>query len=161
MTDLTPEEAALLTEEREIWARAEVATRGPWQICGARGKVNVAGRRDCIYHKVGPDDDEVAAVWFNTETGLGWADAQFIAHARTDIPGLLSTIATLRARLARAEGERVPPGWRLVPRIPTEEMVDSGVKQQLRDRRLVMVFTAMADASPSPPGAVSRAEEGT
>lgn len=39
--------------------------------------------------KVAPDD---------------WSTADFIAHARTDIPRLLSTVARLRARLAAIEG---------------------------------------------------------
>lgn len=69
--------------EKEIEAirkRAEMATEGPWQKDGA---IDIHS----------PDGTEVAAAWG------GYADQEFIAHARQDIPKLLAEIERLRSGL--------------------------------------------------------------
>ena len=66
--------------EKEIEAirkRAEMATEGPWQKDGA---IDIHS----------PNGTEVAAAWG------GYADQEFIAHAREDIPKLLAEIERLR-----------------------------------------------------------------
>ena len=72
--------------EKEIEAirkRAEMATEGPWQKDGA---IDIHS----------PDGTEVAAAWG------GYADQEFIAHARQDIPKLLAEIERSRELLVKA-----------------------------------------------------------
>lgn len=63
----------------EIEARANAATEGPWDLIGGGEYVTPVGIM------VAPDDG-----------GVNGADAEFIAHARTDVPAL---VAALRAVL--------------------------------------------------------------
>ena len=67
-------------------------TPGPWQISGVRSKFTCGHQRDMVAHDVGPDGDKVCAVWFEEQTGLGWADAKLIAAA----PDLLEALKALR-----------------------------------------------------------------
>jgi hypothetical protein len=85
-----------LTDEQvaEIRARVDAATEGPW------------------IPEVYPD----GRAWVNHETGESLfslhgfpADAEFIAHARTDVELLLADRARLTERLAEVEAA-VPPG---------------------------------------------------
>ena len=72
--------------EKEIEAirkRAEMATEGPWQKDGA---IDIHS----------PNGTEVAAAWG------GYADQEFIAHARQDIPKLLAEIERSRELLVKA-----------------------------------------------------------
>lgn len=69
--------------EKEIEAirkRAEMATEGPWQKDGA---IDIHS----------PNGTEVATAWG------GYANQEFIAHAREDIPKLLAEIERLRSGL--------------------------------------------------------------
>lgn len=78
-----------------ILARADAATEGPWRRDGNHpAKIR------------GADGDTIARIvyesnadGFNTQCE---ADATFIAHARTDIPALVSEITRLRTALAHA-----------------------------------------------------------
>ena len=63
----------------EIEARANAATEGPWDLIGGGEYVTPVGIM------VAPDDG-----------GVNGADAEFIAHARTDVPDMA---AALRAVL--------------------------------------------------------------
>lgn len=98
MTD----EAPMLTAEMEaaIRRRVEAATPGPWEV---------ESWRDDEY---GPTEQYVGmrmapeGWWDIDSTMLTPGDAEFIAHARTDIPTLLATFDQLRERLAQAEAER-------------------------------------------------------
>jgi hypothetical protein len=89
-----------------IRARAEAATPGPWQevLCpksafdgkdwigvASEDVVGKGGLGVCINGRVG-DGHEVQSV----------ADAEFIAHARTDIPALLAEVDRLREQVKRA-----------------------------------------------------------
>ena len=72
--------------EKEIEAirkRAKMATEGPWQKDGA---IDIHA----------PNGTEVAAAWG------GYADQEFIAHAREDIPKLLAEIERSRELLVKA-----------------------------------------------------------
>jgi len=75
-------------ELAEIEARANAATPGPWELC----------QSETHCHVVYPDDTHVGGV-----DGEHWwpADAEFVAHARTDIPRLLAEVRALRKELAR------------------------------------------------------------
>ena len=74
----------------EIEALANAATEGPWTASGPFiGAVNAPEEDDPIFAEVNGEDDERAEL-----------DAEFIAHARTDVPAL---VAALRAVLAEAD----------------------------------------------------------
>ena len=76
----------------EIEARANAATEGPWDLIGGGEYVTPVGIM------VAPDDG-----------GVNGADAEFIAHARTDVPAL---VAALRAvlKLHKEDGHGWGPG---------------------------------------------------
>jgi hypothetical protein len=67
-----------------IRRRADAATDGPWT--GANYRMALAG--------------------LATSTGNHAADAEFIAHARTDVPALLAEVERLRAELTQANEQR-------------------------------------------------------
>lgn len=89
MTGLTPTQEQPMTQERldEIEAREAKATEGPWGVDGPAQ----CGPGDslAVYHV--EDGGTVAYVQ------PSWDDAEFIAHARTDIPALLAEVERLRA----------------------------------------------------------------
>lgn len=68
----------------EIEARANTATKGPWEIIG--GNEYLTG----LDIHIGPSD----------EGGIRLRDAEFIAHARTDVPELLEIIREQAAQIA-------------------------------------------------------------
>jgi hypothetical protein len=75
----------------EIEARAEAASNGPWWFDG----------RD-IFHK--PSDSNLDAIviplpltWHETQA-VARADAEFVAHARDDIPWLIARVRALEAQ---------------------------------------------------------------
>lgn len=68
----------------EIEARADAATKGPWEIIG--GNEYLTG----LDVHIGPSD----------EGGIRLRDAEFLAHARTDVPELLEIIRKQAAQIA-------------------------------------------------------------
>lgn len=88
------------TELQAIAQRAEKATEGPWENCRGFVRSPVHG-------------SEMTAPGFTVTTSCLWvaecrdgeafynadANADFIAHARTDIPALLAEITRLRAQV--------------------------------------------------------------
>ena len=78
---MTPEQLATLTDaEREIWARAQAATPGPWysrehEIYSGSYQGGIAIL----------DDDPLAGI-----------DVPFVTNARADIPALLVALADAR-----------------------------------------------------------------
>ena len=84
MTDQTP----ILTPARlaEIEARTRAATPGPW---------------DWVDYGEVITRDEHDSIAMAMETTMGHTNAAFIAHARTDIPALLSHLRALEAENAR------------------------------------------------------------
>ena len=108
--------------EKEIEAirkRAEMATEGPWQKDGA---IDIHS----------PNGTEVAAAWG------GYADQEFIAHAREDIPKLLAEIDRLNSELSKysqSEFENMCEDWYA---LSAGEYSDKGVeitKRELVGRR--------------------------
>jgi hypothetical protein len=81
-----------------IKRRTEAATPGPWQELATDWNDN--GFMVSGYVARLRDDGRVDDI---TGDGLPLADAEFIAHARTDIPALVAEIESLRAKLAAAE----------------------------------------------------------
>jgi type VI protein secretion system component VasK len=86
--------------EREIQARCEAATPGPWYNGDGSvdrffaGKNTVASTARVIVERATYNDE------FDQQT---YADIEFIAHARTDLPDALDEIARLRAELDAAQ----------------------------------------------------------
>lgn len=68
----------------EIEARANAATKEPWEIIG--GNEYLTG----LDIHIGPSD----------EGGIRLRDAEFLAHARTDVPELLEIIREQAAQIA-------------------------------------------------------------
>ena len=90
----------------QIRARAGAATKGPWEVCAfdsghSKFEMSVsvitasAGDRICDMDGLGRTLNEIDA------RDDGMADAEFIAHARTDVPALE---AAVRAALAITPG---------------------------------------------------------
>jgi hypothetical protein len=73
-----------------IKARAEVATPGPWEEDGS--EIYVVGSRAWVAESCHLAEYGV--------TAHGDLDAEFIAHARTDVPALVAEVERLRADLA-------------------------------------------------------------
>lgn len=89
MTDHTPPTAQQLDD---IAARVTAATPGPWQ-----GKAELASHIVCT----APKDGTYSVLW-NAEWATE-ADAEFTAHAREDVPALLTEVRHLRAQPSAIE----------------------------------------------------------
>lgn len=78
-----------------IRARAEAATKGPWACADPMkyDKMQVTGSMGQV----------CKTDLYGFEYPQCWDNGDFIAHARTDIPALLSYIAELEAKLAHRE----------------------------------------------------------
>lgn len=71
-----------------VKARAEKATSGPWESYSVPGR----NRSAAGYAAVEVAETEVQV----TRDVGGWFDADFIAHARTDVPALVAEVARLQ-----------------------------------------------------------------
>ncbi len=93
-----------------IEARAEAATKGPWHVDGAPDEAKYI-----VQYTSGGGVHVGTYVTDLVETD---EDAEFIAHARTDIPALLAMVREQRAaldavlNLANAHGRQ---GFRVTP----------------------------------------------
>lgn len=87
MSELTPERLA------EIKERTEKATPGPWDAYTVPGM----NRSSDGYSAVGIAETEVQV----TRDAGGWFDADFIAHARTDVPALVAEVVRLQGIIDR------------------------------------------------------------
>lgn len=106
--------------EAEIRTREMVATRGPWGLYEeATGRVDVAAelaetghgyrcRRGIAQLDTEPiDNDPTHRDWSEAEDNEQVRiDAEFIAHARDDVPALLTEIDRLRTELAKTVEQR-------------------------------------------------------
>jgi hypothetical protein len=99
----------LNAEELEaIRKRVEAATAGPWY----NTRWDVATEPDCTTGY--PSSPESICGTFDgeyIENPNGINDAEFIAHARQDVPKLLAEIEHLTTELARIEEERENDYW--------------------------------------------------
>ncbi len=84
---MTPEQIA------SAWALVNAATKGPWHVAGVRVKLD---RQDthaiCKYDEDAKRDVNIANVWYDPKTGLGYADARFIIASRELVPQLLTAL---------------------------------------------------------------------
>lgn len=76
-----------------IEARASAATEGPWKVkecapCTGRGRLDVS---------IWAHDGNVSIADWCDEDEFTKADAEFIAHARTDVPALLAMVREQQA----------------------------------------------------------------
>lgn len=88
-----------------IQARADAATPGPWTVEEGAG---AEGLRDGWWEYERRACNVETDLEFVTTDGDGMgassrADAEFIAHARTDVPALIAEVRRLRDELAQAE----------------------------------------------------------
>ncbi|SHK30500.1 hypothetical protein SAMN05421803_11761 [Nocardiopsis flavescens] len=83
-----------MTDLHAIRARVESTARGPW-------KRGFEADGTSVIHRPHPVVEGAAEVLFGAH-GASEADAEFVAHARQDIPALLAEIDRLRGELARA-----------------------------------------------------------
>jgi hypothetical protein len=74
-----------------ISERAEKATAGPWE----NDETDIMG--------IWPDDGSIGMIAVSLMNPPNFENAEFIAHARTDIPKLLAHVAELEAKLAPYE----------------------------------------------------------
>lgn len=80
---------------REIEERVSKATPGPWRaVCEATAEETACGRD--VYSLTGPEWVEEGDYSF-----FGEHDAQFIAHARDDVPWLLSLLREREEEIRR------------------------------------------------------------
>lgn len=91
-------------ELAEIRERLEKATPGPWEadvFTKEEGPVVISeapefALDDSLKHIVGGESNNEG---IDFPTGLAWADAEFIAHARTDMRRLLEEVSRLKAEI--------------------------------------------------------------
>ncbi len=82
---------------QDLAALVAQATPGPWAVEGVRHSGDLKIGPNTRLHFVGPDDDAVAAVFFDMKTGQGLPDAKLIAMA----PDLARTVLEQQAEIAR------------------------------------------------------------
>lgn len=108
-----------------IEARANRATPGPWDAIGPY-EVHVLAACDCEPEGACGDceDGGFAVCSFNEHMReRAFANFEFIAHARTDIPALIA-----RVRELEAEVERMRP-WYPTPRLLAKSMLGNRKEQ--------------------------------
>lgn len=96
---MTPPDPTRLEAIRERMAKA---TEGPWR---AAEDVSIGRPRVLGPQKRNGKFGVIAIFPMLQKLGIVKADAEFIAHAREDIPWLLATLQTQAATIARLEGE--------------------------------------------------------
>ena len=82
--------------------RCEEATPGPWWMQGRlyEDETGIAGG---VYPDVGFEIDEEGGTTAIIQDGISESDADFIAHARTDLPAAIARIEWLEKMLERAK----------------------------------------------------------
>lgn len=102
----------------EIKAREQAATKGPW--------VSVFDLKGFTIYDMSGVKGRIIAKLFNSKGKYKQSDAAFIAHARTDIPALLSDnaakdqqIDTLKAELQDSHQDHIDDFMRLKTEIAT------------------------------------------
>jgi hypothetical protein len=99
-----------------IALRAAAATPGPWHQ--PHGDFGCARQGDFGWVTPGPGPE------YDSDTEQGMADAEFVAHARTDVPALLAEVARLTGELDEARGD-----WR------QRAIALNGFRQAIRAQR--------------------------
>jgi hypothetical protein len=85
-----------VTDVDAIRRRAEKATPGPWVHDTAKNDEHDTSAPDLV---VGPAPDYATLMLIQPRIGQEYRDASFVAHAREDIPALLTEVTRLRNAL--------------------------------------------------------------
>lgn len=85
----------------EIKARADAATEGPWES----GKYAPVRRAGDYYEVVWLDVDTSAPGPASYGVGIGEFDAEFICHAREDVPRLVAAVEAVLAIHCDEDGD--------------------------------------------------------
>lgn len=118
----TPEESLDL---EPIEARLNAATPGPWWLLNEYTEPHQDGDEWHIYARVG---NRVPRVVDNTEDQLTWPDAEFIAHAPTDVAALIAEVRRLRDEMEGAANLGFLAGARAASHgDPTKAEIDSAI----------------------------------
>lgn len=110
----------------EIRARAEAATPGPWRAA-----------KQCV----GFDDDAGLFRLFEVGNWAIPADAEFIAHARMDIPLLLAALDESRAEVAEWRDVSVGPAYATLLR---EQLLSAEARATAAEAVVASVRSAIA-----------------
>lgn len=97
MTDLTVEQVD------EIEARLQFVSRGPWKLR------DTSLGKNPLYPQVIVRDGTavlIAQTYVEPQSPMPQADAEFIAHARTDIPALIASLRSALDTIQRVEALR-------------------------------------------------------
>jgi hypothetical protein len=120
-------------------------TPGPWMVSGVRCRIN---REQCHfvlrYDETAKKDEQIAAVWYDPKTNLGWADARLIAAAPDLLKALINTAGHLAAAISLLEAG----GKAAKKAAPSDKMFD----QMLKDYKasLSRAHAAIAKATGKP-----------
>jgi len=127
-----------------ILARCEAATPGPWRADGHHGCKQVRGRKTGA-HRQAQYQTEVCWTPGLSDEHEDYANAEFIAHARTDVPALCDEVAALRA-----ENERLREAHHRLHRLFDATNADRAHAEAERDARLPVIDGPLPDASRVP-----------
>jgi hypothetical protein len=114
-----------------IRARAEAATEGPWEQ-----RQNAPTMSGAVWHLRRAGQPGVRAMV--TEYQHGSANAEFIAHARTDVPALCDALDE-----ARQEIERLRARWAVAWEYSDHELMSALRAEAERDRLAAQVEEVM------------------
>lgn len=98
-----------------IKKRVEAATRGPWVFNGYSCIDSVPEMEG------GPGVAFVPSLYGDTSSPQGMVDAEFIAHAREDVPALLADLEQCRQMIAAAQ-QRLREQWDVSEQIRQSQM---------------------------------------
>jgi hypothetical protein len=141
-------EAEVVDTERlaEIRARVERATAGPWHVTGLPGQWLAAdgyetGMTYHVFESAQRGDGECSSMLKE--------DAEFVAHARVDVPDLLAEVARLTAALARATEEReaLREAGRAMLRFLDDDAEPSAADRDMAEHWEALLAQAPADSS--------------
>jgi hypothetical protein len=93
--------ADIMNRLAEIEARANAATEGPWSVDHDSEEVyadTCVATGDYGWIAVGPSGQ---SPHYDEDTAEGRADAEFIAHAREDVPALVAALRAVLAEVTR------------------------------------------------------------
>jgi len=114
----------------EIRARTEKATPGPWERTGTRGQL--------IYSILSVDEYDISSVVLDVWGEKVDANAEFIAHAREDIPHLLGDVQSLNIQLECRIEERDQLGLDLnMANLNLDDLAEQLAESQRREQAAV------------------------
>lgn len=102
-----------MNEPRTFFSYEPTWTKGPWMVAGVRGRVSQQAVHYVFrYNEEKKRDEQIAAVWYDEKTGLGFADAHLMSAAPNLADALIPLMVIALDALytmdpeTRAEAER-------------------------------------------------------